>query len=138
MVERGPKEVLPKPSNSGIFHTPLTVNKMSDQDSGASAFKIRSQPVFPLEEFPRPNVATLHKLGLSRRECEVLAWVAQGKTNGKIAAELGINLGTVKKHLLHIFRKLGVQTRTAAAALALRTDSLLKDAVVTLPGKLDS
>ena len=62
-----------------------------------------------------PDTDVLNKLGLSRRESEVLARVAQGKTNNEIAAMLGLNLGTVKKHLVHIFRKLGVETRTAAA-----------------------
>jgi DNA-binding CsgD family transcriptional regulator len=75
------------------------------------------------EEVPPPNGDRLSLLGLSLRESEVLAWVAQGKTNGAIAAILGIDLGTVKKHLARVFEKLGVETRTAAAALALRTHS---------------
>ena len=74
-----------------------------------------------------PTADVLSTLGLSRRECEVLAWVAQGKTNTQIATALGINLGTVKKHLVHIFRKLGVETRTAAAALAFNAHSPFRD-----------
>lgn len=66
-----------------------------------------------------PDVAALRKFGLSKRESEVLAWVAQGKTNGEIATILSLNLGTVKKHVEHIFDKLGVETRIAAAILAL-------------------
>lgn len=58
-------------------------------------------------------------LGLSRRECEVLAWVAEGKTNGEIATILGTSPRTVDKHLEHVFRKLGVETRTGAMARAL-------------------
>ena len=65
------------------------------------------------------NKTTLKKFGLSKREAEVLAWVAQGKTNGEIAAILNLNIGTVKKHVEHIFEKLGVETRIAAAILAL-------------------
>jgi DNA-binding CsgD family transcriptional regulator len=91
---------------------------MTDRISTASAVKARSRSV-ALARIPRPNAQALNKLGLSQRESEVLVWVAQGKTNGEIAAALGINLGTVKKHLAHIFRKLGVGTRTGAAALAL-------------------
>jgi DNA-binding CsgD family transcriptional regulator len=58
-------------------------------------------------------------LGLSRREAEVLAWVAEGKTNGDIATILGTSVRTVEKHLEHVFRKLGVENRTAAMARAL-------------------
>ena len=61
----------------------------------------------------------LEILGLSRREAEVLKWVAEGKRNGEIATVLGIASATVHHHLEHIHRKLGVETRTAAAARAL-------------------
>lgn len=54
-------------------------------------------------------------LGLTRREAEVLTWVARGKSNAEIAAALFIAPGTVKKHLEHIYAKLGVRTRTEAA-----------------------
>ena len=61
----------------------------------------------------------LAALGLSPREAQVLAWVAEGKTNGEIGIILGARPRTVAKHLERIFRKLGVETRTAAAASAL-------------------
>jgi DNA-binding CsgD family transcriptional regulator len=54
------------------------------------------------------------KLALSSREVEVLGWVTQGKTNADIAAILALSPRTVQKHMEHIFRKLGVETRTAA------------------------
>ena len=53
---------------------------------------------------------------LSMREHEVLSWVAQGKTNAEIGTILSLSPRTVQKHLEHIFQKLGVETRTAAAA----------------------
>lgn len=53
---------------------------------------------------------------LSARELEVLYWIAQGKRNSEIAVILGIAPRTVHKHVEHIFAKLGVETRTAAAA----------------------
>ena len=53
-------------------------------------------------------------LGLTRRELEVLAWVAGGRTNAETAELLSIAPGTVKKHLDHIYEKLGVSTRTEA------------------------
>jgi DNA-binding response OmpR family regulator/DNA-binding CsgD family transcriptional regulator len=60
----------------------------------------------------RPTVA------LTRREAEVLSWLAKGKTNRDIADIIGMSPRTVNKHLEHIFEKLGVETRTAAAAVA--------------------
>jgi DNA-binding CsgD family transcriptional regulator len=54
---------------------------------------------------------------LSSRERQVLEQVASGKANEAIALELDIAPGTVAKHLEHAYRKLGVQNRTAAAAL---------------------
>src|SRR5436190_23278121 len=56
-----------------------------------------------------------HPATLTAREHEVLHWVAEGKANGDIGRILGCAERTVKKHLQHIFPKLGVETRTAAA-----------------------
>ena len=70
----------------------------------------------------KPDFSTfepLLKLNLTPRVAEVLLWVAQGKTNGDIAAILGISESTVKKHLLEIFQHLGVETRSAATLRAL-------------------
>jgi DNA-binding CsgD family transcriptional regulator len=54
--------------------------------------------------------------GLTPREAEVLAWAARGRTNSEIANILTISARTVQKHLERIFQKLGVESRTAAAA----------------------
>jgi DNA-binding response OmpR family regulator/DNA-binding CsgD family transcriptional regulator len=59
------------------------------------------------------------ELKLTARELEVLAWLAKGKTNRDIAEILGMSHRTVNKHLEHIYVKLGVETRTAAAAFAM-------------------
>jgi DNA-binding response OmpR family regulator/DNA-binding CsgD family transcriptional regulator len=56
---------------------------------------------------------------LTAREAEVLYWVVKGKINRDIADILGASPATVKKHLERIFAKLGVETRTSAAAMAL-------------------
>jgi DNA-binding NarL/FixJ family response regulator len=61
----------------------------------------------------------LFTLGLTPRVAEVLLWVAQGKTNADVATILGISEWTVKKHVLEIFEKLGVETRTAASLRAI-------------------
>jgi DNA-binding response OmpR family regulator len=58
--------------------------------------------------------------GLTRREAEVLLWVSYGKTNRTISEILGISPRTVNKHLEQVFRKLGVETRAAATAIAVR------------------
>ncbi|MDE1948169.1 MAG: response regulator [Burkholderiales bacterium] len=58
-------------------------------------------------------------LELTAREAEVLYWVVKGKTNRDIGDILGTSPRTVTKHLEHVFGKLGVETRTAAAALAM-------------------
>ena len=64
------------------------------------------------------DVETLRILGMTERESEVLFWVAEGKSNCEIGIILHVALPTVKKHLEHIFAKLGVENRTCAAARA--------------------
>ena len=55
---------------------------------------------------------------LSARELEVLRLVAAGNSNRDISAQLFVTVDTVKKHLTHIFAKLGVSSRTQALARA--------------------
>jgi DNA-binding CsgD family transcriptional regulator len=66
--------------------------------------------------FPLDSLATL---GLSRRETEILGWVAHGKTNLEIGMILGISHRTVQKHLEHVYGRLGVENRYAAMTMAL-------------------
>ena len=61
------------------------------------------------------------KLALTQREAEVLLWIACGKSNRDIGEILTLSPRTVKKHLEQIYAKLGVENRTSAATLALRT-----------------
>jgi DNA-binding NarL/FixJ family response regulator len=58
-------------------------------------------------------------LGLTPREAEVLLWAAQGKGNNDIGTILGMSDSTVKKHLEHVYEKLGVENRGAAAVCAI-------------------
>ncbi len=58
--------------------------------------------------------------GLTRRETQVLTLIAQGKHNREIAAELILSPRTVERHVAEIFERLGVSSRAAAAALAIR------------------
>jgi DNA-binding CsgD family transcriptional regulator len=64
-----------------------------------------------------PTVEHLKPLGLTRRESEILLWVAQAKTNDEIGIILGISGLTVKKHVEHISSKLGVNSRVALATI---------------------
>ncbi|WIE71401.1 response regulator transcription factor [Curtobacterium sp. MCJR17_020] len=57
-------------------------------------------------------------VSLSARELEVLRLVAEGASNGAVAARLHISDATVKSHLVHVFSKLGVSSRTAAVSEA--------------------
>lgn len=64
-------------------------------------------------------------LQLTLREAEVLYWVVRGKISRDIADILGTSPRTINKHLEHVFSKLGVETRTAAAAKAMNVVRLM-------------
>jgi DNA-binding response OmpR family regulator/DNA-binding CsgD family transcriptional regulator len=70
--------------------------------------------------------AITQEFKLTAREGEVLYWVVKGKTNRDIGDILGTSPATVKKQLEHVFAKLGVETRTAAAGLAMSRVAQLK------------
>jgi DNA-binding NarL/FixJ family response regulator len=68
-----------------------------------------------------PTASAEGALGeLTRREREVLEWVAAGKKNRDIAQILGARPRTIEKHLEHVYEKLGVEGRTAAAMRLVR------------------
>jgi DNA-binding CsgD family transcriptional regulator len=83
-------------------------------NAGPSEFLLR------LAKDPTPNLPAEYfsELGLTTREGEVLSWLSKGKTNRDIAQILGLSPRTVDKHLEQIYAKLGVENRTAAAAIA--------------------
>jgi DNA-binding CsgD family transcriptional regulator len=60
------------------------------------------------------STESLESIGLTHREAEIMLWVTRGKTNKEIASALYISLRTVKKHLEHIYEKLGVESRAKA------------------------
>lgn len=74
-----------------------------------------------LEEICSLSAKMSKHLNLTRRENEILFWISCGKTNKDIAVLLGISSRTVNKHAENIYVKLGVETRTAAASVALDT-----------------
>ncbi|MEB3288756.1 MAG: helix-turn-helix transcriptional regulator [Leptolyngbya sp.] len=74
-----------------------------------------------LEETEQESISieSLQLLGLTKREAEVLFWIAKDKSLVELAKILSISDRTVKKHLEHIYEKFGVQTRLAAVMYAL-------------------
>ena len=71
-------------------------------------------------EVARRLMSRVHRpdTALSARELEVLSLVAEGKSNRTIGQELFLSEATVKSHLVHIYNKLGVRSRTSAVAAA--------------------
>ena len=69
---------------------------------------------------PKEEDLLREKFELTPRESEVLTWISRGKTNQEIAMILDFSPRTVNKHLEQIFRKLGVENRTTAAAVSLK------------------
>ncbi len=67
-----------------------------------------------------PRVVSDVEVPLTQRESEVLRQLANGLTNKEIALALGISYETVKEHVQHILRKIGVSDRTQAAVWAVR------------------
>jgi len=65
-----------------------------------------------------PSEEDLRLDRLTRRQRTILEHLTRGETDTQIAGALGIAPSTVNKHLEQIYRRLGVHTRTAAAAVA--------------------
>ncbi|MBD2252372.1 helix-turn-helix domain-containing protein [Nostoc parmelioides] len=65
------------------------------------------------------SVEALQMMGLTKREAEVLFWVAKDQSTNEVAKHLGISDRTVKKHLENVYEKFGVQTRLAAVMYVL-------------------
>ncbi len=79
------------------------------------------------------SVSGLELLGLTKREAEVLFWVAKDKSNAAIAKVIGCSEGTVRKHLENLYEKLNVQTRTGAVMVVLEKLGLLENGFMTRP-----
>jgi DNA-binding CsgD family transcriptional regulator len=72
-----------------------------------------------LEERPALTPEALRPLGLTRRQAEVLCQLAAGRRVEEIANALFISPRTVRKHLEHVYERLGVHSRADAVSLAL-------------------
>lgn len=93
----------------------LVARRVGDAGFGEAVWLLRRR-----EAGEAPAASRLSTAALTPRETEVLSWIAKGKTNRDVAEILGMSPRTVNKHLEHVFEKLGVETRAAAAALASR------------------
>ena len=72
-----------------------------------------------VSEHDQRGVEVFASLKLTPREAEVLFWISRGKSNHDIGVILGAKTATIRKHAEHIFAKLNVENRTAAAVTAL-------------------
>lgn len=77
------------------------------------------EEVLLLEERRRISPAAFLQFGLTERECDVMFWITEGKTDPDISMLCSISVRTVQKHIENLYRKLGVETRTAALSFAL-------------------
>jgi DNA-binding NarL/FixJ family response regulator len=100
------------PAGVGVDGSPFTVRRFAEAGHDDLTMLIIEEKGEP------PGPAALLSLGLTPREAEVLFWIAQGKGNQDIATILGTSVRTVHKHVENIFRKLGCETRSAAAMVA--------------------
>lgn len=91
----------------------LVFSRLGESRAGDLRLLMQSQV-----HVPEPD-ALVRALKLTRREAEVLHWVALGKTNAEVGSVLEMSPRTVNKHLEHIFQKLNVETRTAATTVAI-------------------
>lgn len=92
-----------------------------DAEGGAGEGAGRGDWLIVMREISDDAVVEAMSLSfkLTAREAEVLYWVVKGKTNRDIGDILGSSPATVKKHLERVYAKLGVETRTAAAGMAM-------------------
>jgi DNA-binding CsgD family transcriptional regulator len=98
----------------------LIIRFIPDPIRGHYLLLLEERKIFSL------SIATLELLGLTKREAEVLFWISRDKSSANIAKLLRCHEGTVRKHLEHIYEKLGVQTRMGAVMSALEKLGLLR------------
>ncbi len=128
---RADPALLPVHLGDWLSHLRKMVDRRDDVPSAAAPLALKgksgqliirrlaqgSHDVLLLEEQQTtPSLDLLRRFGLSKREIEILGWVARGKTNPEIGLILKISQRTVHKHLEHVYQKLGVENRMAAVA----------------------
>jgi DNA-binding NarL/FixJ family response regulator len=109
----GADDYLTKPCSEADLLSAIQVRLRRNRDISLNA-AAASRPDFS-------SATPLETLGLTPREAEVLLWVTQGKSNADTASILGTSEATVRKHLEHIYPKLGIESRGAASLIAIET-----------------
>lgn len=109
----GADDYLTKPCSEADLLSAIQVRLRRNRDISLNA-AASSRPDFS-------SATPLESLGLTPREAEVLLWVTQGKSNADTASILGTSEATVRKHLEHIYPKLGIESRGAASLIAIET-----------------
>jgi DNA-binding CsgD family transcriptional regulator len=97
-------------------HLVLRLHQQTGQDDDGDEWMIIMREVSDTAVIEAMSLS----LKLTAREAEVLYWVVKGKTNKDIGEILGSSPATAKKHLERVYVKLGVETRTAAAGVAIK------------------
>ncbi|TVP44520.1 MAG: DNA-binding response regulator [Halomonas sp.] len=106
---------VPQTGDQLALHLPcnaLRLRYLGESTAGEHLFRLLHQ------DEDSEGLLLQNQLRLTRRESQVLLWIAQGKTNREIGQILELSPRTVNKHLEQVFRKLGVENRTSAAAMA--------------------
>jgi DNA-binding CsgD family transcriptional regulator len=96
-------------SEAGAIFAELKMERYMEKARTAAALLGRGR---------RPSLA--HGFGLTEREAQVVRLLAEGKSNRELAGALGVSQKTVERHLANIYVKVGVNSRAAAVAFALR------------------
>lgn len=95
-----------------LSHNTLRLRYLGESTANEHLFRLLHQ------DGDSESLLLQSQLRLTNRESQVLLWIAQGKTNREIGQILELSPRTVNKHLEQVFRKLGVENRTSAAAMA--------------------
>jgi DNA-binding CsgD family transcriptional regulator len=104
----------------GRLRAGLTTNAVGVWNVGENPRSDQPPPRLPQP----PDIAGT---GLTRREIDVLQWMARGETNGRIARRLNITEGTVKTHVQAILRKLGAANRAEAVSMWVQVARIGRD-----------
>jgi DNA-binding CsgD family transcriptional regulator len=111
----------PGPGYAGVLGSPI--RRFPDFLRRLSIWLVRrpagSVLLLLRERLTRLEASRLRGMGLTARQSEVLAWLAQGKSDREIATIFGSRSRTVARHLEHIYAWLGVENRTAAVSRVL-------------------
>ncbi|HKD28422.1 MAG TPA: response regulator transcription factor [Xanthobacteraceae bacterium] len=123
-IHNGARGYIPLSATPSVLRHALPLIMSGEFYIPASALRAESGPMLPADDRPTPRKRQSANAGLTPRQREVAAMLADGKSNKEIARELEIFEGTVKLHVKSILRKLGVRNRTEAVLAAARAGYL--------------